>query len=288
MVDKKISVIGLGLIGGSIVKALNRAGIKNITAVDIESRNIQEALEEGTISCGFNSVNDTVLDSDIIFICTSVKHALEYINIFAGKVRSGCIITDVCSTKGDIIKHIDQMSTPPCFIGGHPMAGTEKAGYSSGFAHLFENAYYILTPSKSTTEHALNIMMELISSIGAIPVLLEAEEHDRITGSISHVPHIIASALVNMVKKLDSPEGKMQMLAAGGFKDITRIASSNPEVWESIICSNKVLIKSILEEYINTIKSFSEMIDRNSPEEIYYFLNLPETTVIPFLQIRGA
>jgi len=271
MENKKISIIGLGLIGGSLAKALNRIGMKDITAVDVKNRNIQDALDDGIITHGFNVVNDFVLDSDIIFICTPVKHALEYINIFTGRVKPDCIITDVCSTKGEIINYINQMPSPPCFIGGHPMAGTERTGYVSGFAHLFENAYYILTPCKSTSEYTLNFMMDLISGIGSIPILLDAEEHDRITGSISHVPHIIASALVNMVKTLDSPEGKMQMLAAGGFKDITRIASSNPEMWESIISSNKELIKNILEEYIQTIKNFTKMIDNDSSEEIYSF-----------------
>lgn len=268
---KKISIIGLGLIGGSLAKALRSIGFKNIAAVDTSYNNVESAIKDGVITRGFSQVNSYIYDSEIIFICTPVKCALKYIDILKEKVDSNTIVTDVCSTKGEIISYVNQYASSLCFIGGHPMAGTEKTGYASGFAHLFENAYYILTPSKKTTEAAINVMVELVKSIGGIPVLLNAEEHDRITGCISHVPHIIASALVNLVKSLDSSEGKMQMLAAGGFKDITRIASSNPEMWENIILSNKKQVKGILSRYINTMQKFVEMIDSNDSKQIYSF-----------------
>ncbi|OPZ95769.1 MAG: prephenate dehydrogenase [Bacteroidetes bacterium ADurb.Bin408] len=151
------------------------------------------------------------------------------------------------------------------------MTGTEKAGYEAGFAHLFENAYYILTPCKSTTDYALDRMFGIINAIGGIPCVLGAEEHDRITGTISHVPHIIASALVNLVRESDTHDGKMQMLAAGGFKDITRIASSSPEMWESIILSNKPHVDAILNEYVKIIERFRNSVTCDDSREIYNF-----------------
>ncbi|MCR4436392.1 MAG: prephenate dehydrogenase [Clostridiales bacterium] len=272
MGDKKIAIIGLGLIGGSLAKALSeRLGIYDITAVDLNTGSIEQAVKDKTVARGFTEVNEYVWNADIIFLCTPVKKALEYLETISSKVKPGCIVTDVCSTKTEILGCINGMREPPRFVGGHPMTGSEKEGYSASFAHLFENAYYILTPGKSTDDSALKCMTELVRGIGGIPLVMEAGEHDRVTGSVSHVPHIIAAALVNMVKETDSPDGKMQILAAGGFKDITRIASSSPGIWESIVLSNKRHIMGILDGYMKILKEFNEYMEKDDSEKIYSF-----------------
>jgi len=272
--DKKVTIIGLGLIGGSIARALHeRMGIKNITAVSKDIKEIDAALRDGTIADGFCELNERALDADIIFICTPVKHTCEYLDVLSGKIKAGCIVTDVSSTKSEIIRHVNSMKNPPCFIGGHPMAGGEKTGYSSGFSHLFENAYYILTPCVSTSEAATETMKQVISGIGAIPIIMDADRHDKIVGNISHLPHIIASALVNTIRKLDENDGMMQVLAAGGFKDITRIASSSPEIWESIVMSNRANILAALDEYINTLIESKNYIEKNDKEKIFDFFS---------------
>jgi prephenate dehydrogenase len=269
---KKITIIGLGLIGGSLARALHeRTGVRDITAINREMDSIELAIKDGVISRGFREINQIVYDSDIIFICTPVKHSIQYINQIYGKVNNDCIITDVGSTKAELIEYVNSLENPPCFIGGHPMAGSEKTGYGASFPHLFENAYYILTPSNSSSDSHIRVMSELVKSIGGIPVVLDAEEHDRITGSISHVPHVIASALVNMVKHTDSTDGKMQMLAAGGFKDITRIASSSPEMWESIILSNQKEVELILNNLIGILGEFKQYIKNNDCKNINEF-----------------
>ena len=273
MKDKKVTIIGLGLIGGSLARALhNRLDISDITAVNRRKESIDQALQDGVICRGFNDVNDYVYNSDIIFICTPVKRTMEYIYHLSGKVKPDCIITDVGSTKGEIIEYVNSLTSPPCFVGGHPMAGTEKTGYISSFEHLFENALYVLSSCKSTTEQAINTMIQIVKGIGGIPVILEADEHDKITAGISHLPHIIASALVNMVKYEDTPDGKMQMLAAGGFRDITRIASSSPEMWENIFLSNKYQVSKILYDFIELLKLIKLNIETENSEYIYDFL----------------
>jgi len=274
MLDKKVTIIGLGLIGGSLARVLKeRVGVSEIIAINRSLAPIKQALEDGTISHGFTDLDEYIWDSDIIFICTPVKCSIEYIDILSKNVKRDCIITDVGSTKAEIIDYINDMQKPPLFIGGHPMAGTEKTGYSSGFVHLFENAYYILSPSKTTDAASMELMIQLTKSIGAIPVVLDAQVHDRITGSISHVPHVIASALVNMVKELDSPTGEMQLLAAGGFKDITRIASSSPEMWENIISSNNEQIIQILDAFVKQLESFKDYVKNSESDRIYDFFN---------------
>jgi prephenate dehydrogenase len=272
MQDKKIAIIGLGLIGGSIAKALkDRLNITCITAVDNNESSIRQAIEEGYIQEGSTELNDSVYNSDIIFLCTPVKYTLEYLSLLYGNVKENCILTDTASTKKEIISYINSLDNPPCFVGGHPMAGTEKAGFASSFSHLFENAYYILSPSKNSSKEAFELLTEIIKGIGAIPIKLDAKDHDIITATISHVPHVIASALVNLVRQSDSPERKMQVLAAGGFKDITRIASSNPQIWESIILSNRQEVKETLNKLVKTISTFIEYIDNNNSSNIYNF-----------------
>ncbi|MCX8132012.1 MAG: prephenate dehydrogenase [Clostridia bacterium] len=270
--SSKISIIGLGLIGGSLAKALReRAGISRITAVTRQMDSIKHAIQDGTISCGYTEITQEVLDSDIIFICTPVRRTIKYIDEIAGKVKPDCIITDVGSTKAEIVEYVNNMENPPCFIGGHPMAGSEKTGYSASFSHLFENAYYILSPSKSTHGNHLQLMTDLIKIMGGIPVILDSKEHDRITASISHVPHVIASALVNLVKATDTSDGKMQMLAAGGFKDITRIASSSPEMWENIVSSNSQQVCTILDSFKAMLDEFKKNLIKEDNKNIFDF-----------------
>lgn len=275
MKNIKIAIIGLGLIGGALARAFRKKlGISDIIAVDKCRSSIEQALNDGVIAFGFTEINQLVWSSDFIFICTPVKEIPLILDIAAVNAKPGCIITDVGSTKADIINYVNRMDTPLKFIGGHPMAGTEKNGYSSSFAHLFENAYYILTPSRFVQQDSLDKLSELIKGIGGIPIILDAEEHDTIAAGISHVPHLIAAALVNLVKEMDQDlSGKMQLLAAGGFKDITRIASSSPEIWESIIISNKRKAEGILEAYINILLQIKASISSCDSESIYDFFD---------------
>jgi prephenate dehydrogenase len=270
----KVTVIGLGLIGGSLVKALyERVGIRDITAVNRSQSSIDQALKDGFISRGFTDLNEYIFDSDIIFVCTPVKPSLNFISELSGKIKPGCIVTDVCSTKTEIIDFVNKMDSPPLFIGGHPMAGTEKAGYKEGFSHLFENAYYILSKSSTTTDESLETMISLLKEIGAIPIILDADEHDKITAAISHTPHIIAASLVNLVHNQDPTGNIMQTLAAGGFKDITRIASSSPEIWENITLSNKTQIVEAISKYIKLLEKFTGYIKNNDSENILKFFD---------------
>ena len=189
MCNNKVTIIGLGLIGGSIARALTeRAGITDITAINQTMEPVELAVREGTVTRGFTRLNHHVWESDIVFICTPVKHIPMYIDLLSGRVKPGCIITDAGSTKSEIIKHVNAMKSPPCFIGGHPMAGSEKTGFSASMSHLFENAYYILCPSKTTDPYSLRKLQDVVEAIGALPVILDAQEHDRVTGAISHIP----------------------------------------------------------------------------------------------------
>ena len=189
-------------------------------------------------------------------------------------VGKNCVISDVGSTKGHIYDEMKNLGDSITYIGGHPMAGSERFRYNASKEHLFENAYYIITPAEGTDEAKTLEFKEMVEKIGAIPVIVSPYEHDYAVAAISHVPHIIAAALVNNVKKLDSEKEYMHLLAAGGFKDITRIASSSADMWESIMFENKEDILSVLDSLSDVISDIKKAITDNNRDNVYnYFLN---------------
>jgi len=273
--EYKICIIGLGLIGGSLARALRgKVGVKRIFAIDACAQNLQRALSDGNIDTGFpatdvgapvSNISSMLYDSDIIFICTPHSISMEYLDFLKAKTSTTCIITDTGSTKCEIMQHAASLDNlDGNFIGGHPMTGSEKTGYPEGYAHMFENAYYILTPpimhnkSDSKISAKLAVLKSIIKGIGAIPIVMDAARHDRAMAAISHLPHVIASTLVNLVRENETEDGQLRMLAAGGFKDITRIASSDPCLWEEITASNSVCIKELIESYILLLQKFKD------------------------------
>ncbi|MEG0952607.1 MAG: prephenate dehydrogenase dimerization domain-containing protein, partial [Niameybacter sp.] len=149
--------------------------------------------------------------------------------------------------------------------------GSEQSGYTASTSYLFENAYYILTPLKGTPDFILFIMQKMIERLGAIPITLEPDYHDFATAAVSHLPHIIASNLVHLVKDNDGDGHFLHTLAAGGFKDITRIASSNPTIWQDICLSNKANIQICLKKFIYSLSEFYNMLDVEESDSLYDF-----------------
>lgn len=257
----KVGIIGLGLIGGSLAKALkNRCHIQKIVAFNRHSDVLEAAYKEGVIDEYANDITNIFENCDIIFICTPVDKIFEYAQKLLPFVHKDCIITDVGSTKNSIYQKMKTLSDKITFIGGHPMTGSEKFRYQASKEHLFENAYYIVTPGDDVSNEKVAYFKNMVETIGAIPVVVSPEEHDYIVASISHVPHIIAFALVNNVRLLDTKQKHMHLLAAGGFKDITRIASSSPDMWESICTDNKEKILDVLTSFESSISYIKKCI----------------------------
>ena len=162
----------------------------------------------------------------------------------AGRSQEGnelALITDVGSTKQGIHQEIIRQELTHCFVGGHPMAGSEKTGFDHSNERILENAYYILTPTRTVSPKKVEEFEKFVASIGAVPLILDYKKHDFSVGSISHLPTVIASTLVNLVKNLDDSDETLRTIAAGGFKDITRVASSDPTMWENICVANRKL-----------------------------------------------
>ena len=264
----KIGFIGLGLIGGSIAKKMK---INHPECEIIATARRQETITE---AYGMNLISNDILlplsafeDCDLIFLCAPVEKNLDYLRELKNIVSKHTIITDVGSTKTQIHKEVISLGLEKQFIGGHPMTGSEKTGISNANEYLLENAYYIITPTKETTEEQVNEFYSLVKDLGSIPMVLDYEAHDYATASISHLPHMIAYTLVNLVKDIDDENETMKTIAAGGFKDITRIASSSPVMWESICMTNQEQLIKLMDSYIDSLSELRNDI-KNSDSQI--------------------
>lgn len=265
-----IGFIGFGLIGGSIAKAI-RYFYPEIKLIATSGRKetVELALSEHLIDEGYEDAGSAFANCDYIFLCAPVSCNAHYLEILKPVIKDTCLITDVGSTKSDIHAKVKALSMEKNFIGGHPMAGSEKTGLHNAKRHLIENAYYILTPTPAIPKDTLEDFREFIASLNAIPLILDCQEHDYVTAAISHLPHLIAAGLVNLVKQSDSEEEYMRTMAAGGFKDITRIASSSPVMWEQICMTNHENIAVLLDQYIKNMQKIKDSLLAQRGQDIY-------------------
>ncbi|HEC93607.1 MAG TPA: prephenate dehydrogenase/arogenate dehydrogenase family protein [Candidatus Atribacteria bacterium] len=257
---KKMTIIGVGLIGGSLGLALKENKPKfKIIGVD-KKEVIEKAIVRGAIDVGTVNLEEGVKEADIVIMATPVKTILDLLPKIALFLKKGCLVTDTGSTKVKIAETADQVLSPDIYyIGGHPMAGSEKYGIDSADFHLFQGKTYILTPTKKSNLMAIEKIFSLIKMINANILILDPLEHDRVVSAISHLPQIMAISLINMVGKLVKEEDNNNYFRAigGGFKDMTRIAQSPCKIWGDICDTNKETILEIIQkykEYLNLIE----------------------------------
>lgn len=274
MNDLTIGFIGFGLIGGSIARAIKEVH-PTFTLLSYHYPNcemgkgLEDALRYHVLDFVYEDLQEGFPSCDIIFLCAPVLSNITYLEQLKDIIKPSCIITDVGSVKGNIHAAIEDIGLKHNFIGGHPMAGSEKTGYENSHSKLLENAYYILTPTDETPSATTKTLYQLVQSIGAIPLVLDYKEHDNITAAISHLPHLIATSLVNLVKESDDSDENMRTLAAGGFKDITRIASSSPVMWQDICLTNTKSIQYFLDKYITSLKEIYHALEEKNEKYIY-------------------
>jgi len=253
---KKTAIIGLGLIGGSLARAMRRyfSNPPYIHAIDTNESALSQAMADGVIDSRCECLDAQLSDCEIVFVCVPVNMITSVIAEVMRFAPPECIITDTGSTKGGIFNFAAE--TGVNYIGGHPMAGSESAGYAASKEFLFENAYYLLTPAPMVTDAAIDRLTQILTAIRAYPIVIDAHLHDSAVAAVSHIPHIIAAALVNTVSRLDDTNKTMHTIAAGGFRDLTRIASSEPDMWSAICSENKDKILDGLAVFKHTLKNF--------------------------------
>ena len=266
--------VGLGLIGGSIAKAIRlHYPDCRIIAYNPSPDTLEQALSEGVINTACSRIDSSFLACDIIFLCAPVAHNAENLKLLKPFLKENAILTDIGSTKMDIHRHILENDLASDFIGGHPMTGSERTRYRNSRPELLENAYYIIAPEQETPPEKVQLFEKLISSLGALTLIIPCDIHDYCVAAISHLPHVVSAALVNLVRESDSPEGLMKMIAAGGFKDITRISSSSPVMWQQICMTNSENIVRLLDDYIASLSEVRSMITAHSSAELYHFFD---------------
>jgi prephenate dehydrogenase len=264
-----ISIIGLGVIGGSIGLAIKQADPDFIVTGFDSVENIDAALQRDAIDFGSISLPSLLHDADIIFLCTPVHTIIELLPIIAKNCKRSAIITDVGSTKSEIVNAAKKIfHSHGTFIGGHPMAGSEGKGIEFADALLFQNATYVLC-ADNTQKKKISKLTSLLQSIGARVLFLSAKDHDTIAASISHLPQLIAVAMMNMVEQKNKKHPGYLQLAAGGFRDITRIASSPYGMWNDILASNSIEIRKILKEFSSLLSRFEKDLRSSSSHKSF-------------------
>ena len=254
-----VTIIGLGLIGGSLAKAIHtKLPSVRIFAIDGCNEYIDAALKDGVIEKGGTCITKELCDSDLVMICTPISTIPGIVDKLATLVSGNTVISDAASVNKYLCDYADSVDGIR-YVSTHPMAGSEKKGYFTSLPFLFENACTIISPCSKSDDEAITSLTELYNAIGALPVTVAPDRHDSAAALISHLPHIVASALVNLLKDND-PDGLAHRFAAGGFKDITRIASSTPEMWTDISLKNRDLLLESLDSFSKLIENYREVL----------------------------
>ncbi len=254
----KITIYSVGLLGGSLGLALKNSGFEGtITGLSSE-KSIETALNLGCIDEGYSysELEKVISDTDLLILCSPINAIIKTIGHLSNlKLPENLIITDVGSTKQQILTAAKNLPPHVHFIGGHPMAGSEKSGPSASDPYLFQNAIYVLSPANSTPserEHSFAHFLEKF--LGCRTLFLAPDTHDKIAATVSHVPHLLAVALVCLAQRMESATPGTLTLAAGGFRDMTRIASAPYDMWHDILFTNKTEVGNILDSYIATLQ----------------------------------
>ena len=262
---KHLTIIGVGLIGGSFARALRQAGmVEHISGCGRSSEHLQKALDLGVIDDYFLDIKDAVKNADLIFIATPVGSFQQILSQIKNAMKEGAIITDAGSTKSSVIEAAQTVfnEIPENFVPGHPIAGTENSGVEASFSELYQDHRVILTPVEQTSASAVELVSQLWTSIGAQVVIMEARHHDLVLAATSHLPHLLAFSLVNTLTTLDEKQEIFEN-AAGGFRDFTRIASSDPSMWQDICLANKTALLEHLDLFTQDLQKLRTALEQS-------------------------
>ena len=259
---EKLAIVGVGLIGGSLARAVKAKGlVSTIVGLGRGEVNLLKAVELGVIDVMETDLIQGVAEADLIVLATPVSSLEGLVGRIAPYIRKDAIITDVGSVKGSVVREAEKhFKRPVRFVGGHPIAGTEHSGVEASFATLFEHRTCILTPTENTDPGAVERVKGFWEAVGSQVVNMGLDEHDRIMGFVSHLPHIVAYALVNTVEGAEREEGDLLGFSAGGFRDFTRIASSHPEMWRDICLMNRDVLLESIQAFGETLEEFKQLI----------------------------
>ena len=271
---KEITIIGPGLIGSSLGLAIKKNRIaKKIIGIDKNKKNLFDALENKSIDFGYQEIGNKISGSDIFFLCSPVGDFENILLELEPYIKKGAIVTDVGSVKNIFNNSVSRrIKKIVDIVPGHPIAGTEFSGAKNAKKELFKNKWCILTPESN--KKSTMVIKKLWENIGMKVSIMKADEHDKVMSITSHLPHLIAFTIVGSALNY-SPKKKKQLLnfSAGGFKDFTRIASSDPKMWKDIFITNRKNIIKTVDIFINNLNSFKSLIEDENTLKIMKFIN---------------
>ena len=275
---RRIAIIGLGLIGGSMGMALKQTKVTDLELVGFARRAevASTALSIGAVDRAERTLTAAVEDANVVIIATPAMAIREILGEIGERLPQGCIVTDTASTKAQVMAWAQELLPPSvAFIGGHPMAGKETSGIEAADADLFQGCVYCLIPGTNASSEAVNLVTGLVKQIGANPLFLDAAEHDSLVAAVSHLPLLLSAALVATTTKSPSwPQ--MARLAATGFRDLTRLASGNPEMSRDICLTNKEPILHWVDKFITELSEFRRLVSEEGEELDQAFLRARE------------
>lgn len=259
-----MAVIGVGLIGGSLARVLRQQGeVDEIVGIGRTEPNLQRAVELGVIDRYSQDPCQGVRGADLVFLATPVCSIAAVLEKIAPYLAPGCVVTDGGSVKESVVAACEPlMPAGTYFVGGHPIAGTEKSGVDASFATLYTGKRCIVTPTAQTDVAALRKVLRMWELAGSDVVQMDAHKHDRIVAAISHLPHMVAYSLVNAVEGYDRFDESILKYSAGGFRDFTRIASSDPAMWRDISLMNGPAIMEMMDFFVDYFGQLRTLIER--------------------------
>ncbi len=267
---KHLTIIGVGLIGGSLARALRRANaVEHITGVGRNEANLRRAVEMGVVDDWTHDVSKAVQGADLVCVAVPMSMYDQVFSEMRDVLADSTIITDVGSTKQHAIDAaFRHLKNPQNFVPSHPIAGTEQSGVKASFAELFDGHVCILTPIPATHASAIDVVTDMWSQAGCSIIEMDAERHDKMLASVSHLPHVAAFALVNAIHRQRNDTFDPFNFAAGGFRDFTRIASSSPEMWRDIALYNRDSLLQQIDALQDELKRLSTALEAGDGDKL--------------------
>ena len=272
LAETQVTIVGLGLMGSSLAGAL-RGRCRNIVGVARRQETIERALAKGLIDQGSTELADGVRQADLVILATPVRVILSLLPEIGPLLPKGCLLMDLGSTKAEIVQEMARLPDHVQALGGHPMCGKETSGIEAADPALYQGCTFILTPLPRTSEAALALAYTLAKAVGAVPLLLEAERQDYLVGTVSHLPYLLACALVNTADATTSADPAAWKIVAGGYRDTSRVAGSDATMMTDILLTNREQILKALASYQSQLEALSRLIKAGDEREIQTVLS---------------
>lgn len=271
---KKITIVGVGLLGGSLGLAIRQRRLAGQVAGFVRrAASLQECERAGALDFATTDLLAAVWDADLVILCTPLAQMRPLVKQMLPALKRGAVVTDVGSVKSSVVRDVETLiaKAGARFVGSHPMAGSERTGVGAARADLFTNAWCVITPTKRTNRAAQRRVEAFWRALDCRLLRLAAGPHDALVARSSHLPQLVAATLANLVLDPRAPRAQ-SALCAGGFRDTTRIASGSPEMWRDIAVANRLELTRALDRFLRDLNLVRELVRRGNAESVYQFL----------------